>query len=110
MPHGEQREFLEGIQRNGKALLELIGDILDLSRIEAEKLTLAKADCSLRQIVDDVLSMVQVRSEKKRLSLEVDYHYPLPERIHTDPRAPPPNTRELVGQRREVHGARRHFA
>ena len=64
IPYSEQREFLDGIQRNGKALLQLIGNILDLSRIEAEKLTLDKTDCSLQQIVDDVLSMVQVRRRK----------------------------------------------
>ncbi len=85
LPREEQREFLEGIQRNGKALLELIGDILDLSRIEADKLTLATADCSLQQIMDDVLSVVQVRAREKGLSLEVDYHDPLPEMIHTAP-------------------------
>ena len=66
LPLEEQREFLAGIQRNGKALLELIGDILDLSRIEAQKLTLAKTDCSLQQIIDDALSVVKVRARKTR--------------------------------------------
>jgi signal transduction histidine kinase len=65
--------------------LELISDILDLSRIEAERLTLEKLDCPLQQIIDDVLSVVQVRAEKKGLALEVDYAFPLPETIHTDP-------------------------
>ena len=81
----DQRQFLAGIQKNGKALLELISDILDLSRIEADRLTLEKADCPLRQIIDDVLSAVQVRAEEKGLSLDVDYIFPLPETIHTDP-------------------------
>jgi PAS domain S-box-containing protein len=85
LPYGEQREFLEGIQRNGKALLELIGDILDLSKIEAEKLTLEKVDCPLRQIVDDVLSAAAVWVERKGLRLNVDCEFPLPETIHTDP-------------------------
>ena len=85
LPCHEQREFLTGIQRNGKVLLELIGDVLDLSQIEADRLTLEMADCSLRQIVDDVLSTVQVRAQEKRLSLKVDYQYPLPEKIRTDP-------------------------
>ena len=39
---GEQRTFLEEIQKNGKALLALIDDILDLSRIEADRLPLEK--------------------------------------------------------------------
>ena len=85
VPYQERREFLAGIQRNAKALLELIGDILDLSRIEADRLTLEKTDCPLRQIIDDVLSVVQVRAEQKGLALEVEYTFPLPETIHTDP-------------------------
>ena len=85
LPYQEQREFLAGIQRNGKALLELISDILDLSRIEADRLTLEKVDYPLPQIIDDVLSVVQVRAEQKGLALEVDYAFPLPETIHTDP-------------------------
>ena len=85
LPYQEQRAFLAGIQRNGKALLELISEILDLSRIEAGQLTLENADCPLQQIIDDVLSVVQVRAEEKGLDLEVDYMFPLPETIHTDP-------------------------
>jgi PAS domain S-box-containing protein len=85
LPHHEQCSFLEAIQRNGKALLELINDILDLSRIEADKLVLEKADSPLQQIVEDVLSAVRVRAREKRLSLEVDYRFPLPEKIRTDP-------------------------
>ncbi len=81
----EQREFLVGIQRNGRALLELIGDILDLSRIEADRLTPEMADCTLQQIIDDVLSVVQVRAAEKGLSLEVSHVSPLPEIIRTDP-------------------------
>jgi PAS domain S-box-containing protein len=85
LPYKEQRQFLDGIQRNGKALLELISNILDLSRIEADRLTLEKVDCHPRQIIDDVLSVVQVRAEKQGLALQVDYAFPLPETIHTDP-------------------------
>ncbi len=80
----ENREFLEGIQRNGKALLELIGDILDLSRIEAEKLTLDKTECSLHQLVNTAVSAVQVRARQKDLKVIVDYHDPLPGAIRTD--------------------------
>jgi signal transduction histidine kinase/ActR/RegA family two-component response regulator len=81
----ERCEYVEGIQRNGKALLELLGNILDLSKIEAEKLTLDGTYCSLPQIIDDVVAAVQVRSQEKQLDLQIDYKYPLPEIIYTDP-------------------------
>ncbi len=81
----EQREFLEAIHRNGKGLLGLIDDILDLSRIEANRLPLDKTDCPLRPIIDNVLSAVKVQAEEKGLSLVVDYRFPVPETIRTDP-------------------------
>ena len=71
LPYREQREYLDGIQRNGKALMELIGDILDLARIEADRLTLERTDYPLRQIMEDVLQMLQVRAQQKGLSLRL---------------------------------------
>ena len=85
LPSHEQREFLEAIQGNGRALMELIDDILDLSQIEAERLTLEKVDCPVRQVVADVLSVVQIQAKQKGLNLEVDYAIPLPQIIRTDP-------------------------
>jgi len=85
LPPSEQREFLEVIQKNGKALLRLLDEILDLSRIEADRLPLEKTDYPVRQITDDVMSAVQLQAEQKGLSLDVDYQFPLPETICTDP-------------------------
>jgi PAS domain S-box-containing protein len=85
LPHHEQQDYLEGIRRNGTALLELLNSILDLSRIEADRIALERTDCPLRQIVDDLMSVVRLRAEEKGLSLQVDGEFPLPERIHTDP-------------------------
>jgi signal transduction histidine kinase len=84
LPPGEQGEFIEGIQRNGKALMELINEILDLSQIEAEKFTPQTADCSLRQIIGDVTSAVQAAAAQKKLVIEMDCRFPLPETIRTD--------------------------
>ncbi|MEN6458967.1 MAG: PAS domain S-box protein [Thermoguttaceae bacterium] len=81
----EQAECIEAIRGNGESLLGLIGDILDLSKIEAEKLTLEKESCSLRGLVEEVVSTIRVQAEKKRLTLKVDYELPLPETICTDP-------------------------
>ena len=81
----DQHQYLDAIQRNGQALLDLINDILDLSRIEADRLTLEPTDCSVRQIVEDVLSVCGVRAHEKGLILRADYRPPLPAIIHTDP-------------------------
>jgi PAS domain S-box-containing protein len=92
LPLTRQREFLEGIRRNGIALLELINALLDLSRIEADKLTLEKVDCDLLPIIEDVVSAAKVQADQKGLHIVVDYGFPLPEKIHTDP----PRLREIL--------------
>lgn len=81
----EQHEFLETIGRNGRSLLVLINDILDLSKIEAAKISVESMSYSLRQLVDDVMEVVQVRAQEKGLSLQVLYEAALPETIRTDP-------------------------
>lgn len=85
LPRHEQHEFLEKIQRNGKALLELINDVLDLSRIETGNVAVQKSDCTLEEIIEDAVATAKVRAAEKELVLRVDRHPPLPDRIHTDP-------------------------
>ena len=81
----DRRQFLAMMRRNGMALLDLINNILDLSRIEADKLILERTDYPLQQTVDDVMSTVKVSALQKGLSLVANYLWPLPETIHTDP-------------------------
>jgi PAS domain S-box-containing protein len=80
----ERREFLQVIRSSGTALLELIDDILDLSRVEAEKVTVEKSACPLQQALDDILSVTKLRAAAKGLSLQVVRLAGLPEVIHTD--------------------------
>jgi two-component system, sensor histidine kinase and response regulator len=61
----ERREFLQVIRSSGTALLELIDDILDLSRVEAEKVTVEKSACPLQQALDDILSVTKLRAAAK---------------------------------------------
>ena len=84
-PPEKQREFLETIRRNGKSLLDLINDILDLSKIEAGKMATERVDCSIEQIIDEMLSMVSMRAQQTNISLEVEYLGPIPDKICTDP-------------------------
>ncbi|MCY2988867.1 MAG: response regulator [Planctomycetota bacterium] len=80
----EQREGLQSIQRSGAALLGIINDILDLARIEADRLPLAKTDCPLQPILDEVQAAATVAAAKKGLSLHVTCSLPLPATIRTD--------------------------
>ncbi len=68
----EQRQFLEAIRRNGDALLELINGILDLARIEADRLCVEEADVPFEQIIDDAVSAVRIPARQKGLALDLD--------------------------------------
>ncbi|MEA1951776.1 MAG: response regulator, partial [Planctomycetota bacterium] len=76
---------IQTIRQNGEYLLDLINDILDLSKVEAGKLEVERIRCSAVEIVSDVLSMMRVKADEKRISLAVEYSGPIPETIHTDP-------------------------
>jgi signal transduction histidine kinase len=69
---------LERIQQNGRHLLGLINDVLDLSKIEAGQLTLAPVDYSMRELVLDVVSATEALAAEKKLALEVDAPADLP--------------------------------
>ena len=83
-PH-ERRDHLATIRRNAESLLTLINDILDLSKIEAAKLDLELIECSPWDIIEDVRSMMADRAASKGLRLHVEYDYPLPNSVRTDP-------------------------
>ncbi|NEN93413.1 MAG: response regulator, partial [Okeania sp. SIO3H1] len=63
------------IQKSGQHLLQLINDILDLSKIEAGKTELNLESVNIHELCSDCLKMIQPRADKKRLalSLELDY-------------------------------------
>jgi signal transduction histidine kinase/CheY-like chemotaxis protein len=73
------------IRRSGEHLLQLIGDVLDLSKVEAGKLSIEPVDCSPRAVVDESLVMLREQARSKGLSLEVEYDGWIPERFRTDP-------------------------
>ena len=70
--------MLERIQQNGRHLLGLINDVLDLSKIEAGQLTLSPVDYSMRELVLDVVSATEALAAEKKLALEVDAPADLP--------------------------------
>ena len=80
----EELEYLSTIHDSGKHLMELINDILDLSKIEAGKMEIEALQRSPFKIVDDVANILRVRAEDKGIELVVDHQGQLPESIETD--------------------------
>ena len=77
-PSEKMRDVLERIESNGKHLLGLINDVLDLSKIEAGQLALALADYSLRNVVQTVHSAVEPLAGEKKLAFKVEVAPDLP--------------------------------
>jgi signal transduction histidine kinase len=74
----KMRAVLERLQSNGKHLLGLINDVLDLSKIEAGQLTLELADYSLKDVVHTVFTAVESLATGKQLKLTTDIAADLP--------------------------------
>jgi signal transduction histidine kinase len=73
------RSVLDRVQRNGRHLLGLINDVLDLSKIEAGQLTLALADYSLKSVIQSVFSAVEPLASEKQIALKIDVAKELPQ-------------------------------
>ncbi len=72
------REPLADIQMNGRHLLRLINDVLDLSKIEAGRMKLALNDYSVREVVDVVYASLRSLASEKGLDFVVDVPDDLP--------------------------------
>jgi signal transduction histidine kinase len=79
-----QTDMVERILNNGKHLLELLNDILDLSKIEAGRLELKPESFNLLQVVNTTVEELRSLAEEKHLSLQVNIDFPEAE-IFTDP-------------------------
>jgi signal transduction histidine kinase len=74
----KMRGVLDRVQSNGRHLLGLINDVLDLSKIEAGQLTLTLASYSLADVMHSVLGAVESLATEKRLALKLDVPANLP--------------------------------
>ena len=98
--------MLKRVESNGRHLLGLINDVLDLSKIEAGELKLSLTDYSMKDVVYNVFSAVEPLATKKKLDFKVEYaarHAGRPRR-----RAPAdPGAAQSCRQRHQVHRRRR---
>ena len=79
------QKHVEVIKRNGRHLMGLINDILDLSKIETGRMQIEPARCSPRELVAEIASLMRAQADAKNLKLETELAGPLPETVLTDP-------------------------
>lgn len=73
------------IIKSSKHLMHIINEILDLSKIEAGKLEIETMPVSLTEVLNDINQFVSNMAEEKGLTFGINYTYPLPDKIITDP-------------------------
>jgi signal transduction histidine kinase/DNA-binding response OmpR family regulator len=78
-------EALETIRRNGRHLLEIINDILDLSKIEAGRLEIERRSFDPAHVVADVMALMSIRAEEGGLELRTEHAGEIPGRVFGDP-------------------------
>ncbi len=81
----EQHEHLETIHSNGSHLLQLLNDILDLSKIEADRIEVESIDCKPVKVIGDVVKSLQGKAAEKKISLTIESDPGIPQTIATDP-------------------------
>lgn len=81
----EQRLFAETIRSSGEALLVIINDILDYSKLEAERMSLFPEPFDLERTIHEVTMLLQPRAREKGIDLMIDFDMFLPTRYVGDP-------------------------
>jgi PAS domain S-box-containing protein len=81
----EALQHLETIRRNGHFLLELLNDILDLSRIEAGRMEIERERFRPDALLAEVCSLMAVRAQAKQIALAMEIESELPQTIESDP-------------------------
>ncbi len=81
----KRQRHLNTIHSSGTHLLNLINDILDLSKIEADRMEVESIPCAVHRVVADVVTVMRVRADEKNITLDYQFEGEIPEQITSDP-------------------------
>ena len=81
----EQRHYAETVRSSADSLLMVINEILDYSKIEADKLELEIINFDLRLTIEDMVDVLSITASQKGLELACEVHHEVPSRLKGDP-------------------------
>ncbi|OQX73464.1 MAG: hypothetical protein B6D64_13835, partial [Bacteroidetes bacterium 4484_276] len=81
----EQRSRISSVKKSGESLLDIINEILDISKIEAGKVELEIVDFSIKEIVKSIEQTLSIRIQKKNLEFSINMSPDIPEFLLGDP-------------------------
>ena len=81
----DRHKYLDTIHRSGTHLLQLIDDVLDLSKVEAGQLEMERLRVPVHALINDVVAVLKVQAQAKGLSLDLVIDSHLPATVATDP-------------------------
>lgn len=85
LSEADRRNAVSTVCRNGQHLLSVINDILDISKIEAGKMTVERIVAPVLPIIDDVGSLLRQKAADKGLAFTIELGSAIPTTIETDP-------------------------
>lgn len=81
----ERQQYIDIIQKTGSSLTKIINDILDISKVEAGRITIEKTTFSLKALIQEVKSIAELRCNEKGISLSFEKIGDIPANVYTDP-------------------------
>jgi len=81
----DHRDYISIIARNGRQLVRIVDEILDLAKIESDTIRVENVSFQPRQLIDEVATLLKVEAEKKELQFQLKYISQLPKMMSTDP-------------------------
>lgn len=81
----QHANYVEVIERNSRHLMALIDDILDLSKVEAGKMSIENVDFSLKELVGELGSFMALRAKEKAIGFQINIGSNVPDQIISDP-------------------------
>src|SRR5207245_1843478 len=80
-----QHDQIEIVLRNGRQLLLIVDEVLDLAKVESERIEIKNIEFSLPEMISEIMSLMRLRAEERGLNLNLGPLDNLPEKIISDP-------------------------